>query len=193
MTRLAPTLALLLIALPLAACGGSSQPTPAQPTAKAGPPPADDPSCPVTVPGTSVTTEDTATGAALVFVTTGDVAELRKRVVTLAAMHNERHGAMGPLPTGDEAGGGHDHHAGHAGHAVGSAAGGGHEGHGAGGDHAGHAGGMISVHSKAASEDIDSGAKLVIVVGGADVAKLQTELRKHAEHLASGTCKMDHH
>lgn len=173
----------VLFAMLLAACGGSSQSS----TATTTPPPATaaaDPTCPVEVPGTSVTTEDTATGAALVFVTTGDTGELRKRVATLAAMHNEHHAAMGPLPTGDEQGGGHAHHD----HAA---------MHGAqGGDHAGsdHAmGGMIGVHSKAVAEDVEGGAKLVFVAFPDGVAKLQGELRMHAQHLASGTCKMDHH
>ena len=61
------------------------------------------------------------------------------------------------------------------------------------GEHAGHAGGMISVHSKAETSDIDGGAKLVFVSGGADVAKLQSELRMHAQHLGSGTCAMGSH
>jgi hypothetical protein len=44
-----------------------------------------DPTCPVEVPGTSVTVEDTDKGAALVFVTTGDVAQVRERAKQLAA------------------------------------------------------------------------------------------------------------
>jgi hypothetical protein len=174
---------LALIAL-LAACGSSAKSTP---TAK--PVATDDPSCPVSVPGTSVTVEDTAGGAALVFVTTGDTAELRKRVASMATMHNDHHGKMGPLPDGKDAGGhaGHDAHAGHAGHGGGE-----HAGHG-GGEHAGHAGGMIGVHSKATSVEIESGAKLAFVAGAADVGKLQSELRMHAQHLASGTCKMGQH
>jgi hypothetical protein len=92
---------------------------------------------------------------------------------------------MGPLPTGDEAGGGHDHsgHGGHAGHHMG----------GDGGEHAGHAGGMITVHSATSAENLDGGARLVFVAAPADVAKLQEELRMHAQHLSSGSCKMGHH
>ena len=169
-----------LIAL-LAACGSSAKSTPTtKPVSVA----TDDPSCPVSVPGTSVTVEDTAAGAALVFVTTGDTAALRKRVASMATMHNDHHGKMGPLPDGKDAGGhaGHDAHAGHGSHA----------GHG-GGEHAGHAGGMIGVHSKATSEEIQSGSKLAFVASAADVGKLQSELRMHAQHLASGTCKMGSH
>jgi hypothetical protein len=182
----------------LAACGGSTTSSSKEPTAPA--PTAtveDDPSCPVSVPGTSVTVEDTDTGAAMVFVTTGDAAELRKRVAAMATMHNDHHGSMGPLPTGDEAGVGHDHaaHGGHAGHDMGGG-GGEHTGHGmggGGGEHAGHAGGMISVHSGATAEDIDGGVRLVFVAAPSDVPKLQEELRMHAQHLSSGTCEMSHH
>lgn len=86
----------------IAACG-AKQPAPSNP------PPtgsaseaahATDPSCPLEVPGTSVTVEDTATGAALVFVTTGDASELSKRATAFAAMHNKHDGpadAMGMM------------------------------------------------------------------------------------------------
>lgn len=173
---------LLLISLITAACGGSVKPTAAPKPVAA----SDDPSCPVSVPGTSVTAEDTAGGAALVFVTTGDTAELRKRVAAMASMHNEQHAAMGPLPDGTDTGGGHAGHdmSGHAAHDMSGAK---------GGDHAGRAGGMIGVHSKATSEDVEGGAKIAFVANGDDVAKLQSELRMHAQHLASGSCEMEHH
>lgn len=48
--------------------------------------------CPVKVAGTSVRAEDTPTGAALVFTTTGDVAELRSRVKMMAQKHARMHG-----------------------------------------------------------------------------------------------------
>ena len=183
------TISLLISSTLLAtvvACGSSQ--TPPQ-TAKASTSTAD-PSCPVEVPGTSVTVEDTDQGAALVFVTTGDLTEVRRRVAAMAKMHNDHHGAMGPLPDGTDAGGGHAGHDGHTGHDMG-----GHAGHAMGsghdmGAHAGHAGGMIGVHSKATASDLESGAKLVFVAGATDVAKLQSELRMHAKHLATGTCAM---
>jgi hypothetical protein len=53
----------------------------------------------VLVAGTSVAVEDTADGAALVFVTTGDVAAVRKRAATLADMH-VHHGASDPPAMG---------------------------------------------------------------------------------------------
>jgi len=230
----------------IAACGGGKGS--ATQTPRSG---ADDPSCPVSVPGTSVTVEDTDSGAALVFVTTGDVAELRKRVAAMAKMHNEHHGAMGALPDGKDAGGGHDMSkmgggttgsggamgsghdmskmgsghdmskmgSGHdmskmgggttgSGGAMGSghdmgAMGSGHDmgamgsGHDMGAMGSGHdmgamSGGMIGVHAKAESVDVEGGAKLVLTSGAADVAKLQSELRTHAQQLATGTCAMEH-
>jgi hypothetical protein len=49
--------------------------------------PSGDLTCPIEVPGTSVAIEDTDHGAALVFVTTGDVWEVFNRANTFAAMH----------------------------------------------------------------------------------------------------------
>lgn len=83
------------LTLALAACGATSRPPPT--TARLA---ADDPSCPLLVPGTSLTVEDTATGAALVFVTTGDPLAVRARAAKLAEMHNQRDGdatAMGMM------------------------------------------------------------------------------------------------
>jgi|GEM_PF-1129907 len=160
---------LLAGALAAAACGGSSSAKPTAPAHDQNA--AGDPRCPVEVPGTSVAAEDTATGGALVFVTTGDAAELRKRVAAMAAMHNEHHAAMGPLPTGDEAGSDL-----------------------AGMDHSKMAGMMmISVHSKVVAEDVEGGARLTFVVGPDDVATLQDELRAHREHLSTGSCAMSEH
>ena len=90
----------LALAIVLAACGhpaSSDHTTTPAPVTTA---PAGDPSCPVLVPGTSVTVEDTPTGAALVFVTTGDVTDVRKRAAALAAMHEKHDGpamAMGMM------------------------------------------------------------------------------------------------
>ena len=156
----------------LIACGGS----PATTTAPTTPKPAGDPSCPVEVTGTSVTVEDTDTGAALVFVTTSDVAELRKRAGVLAQKHNEHHAAMGPLPDGTDTAGGHEHHHDHG------AATGGH-------NHAAM-GSMIQVHSKAVPSDVDGGVKVAFIAGASDIGKLQGELRMHAKHYAAGTCEM---
>jgi hypothetical protein len=86
---------------------------------------------------------------------------------------------------------GHEGHdmGGHEGHDMG-----GHEGHDMGGQgadpHAKHMGMMIMMHSKAAATDVPNGARIELTVGAADVGKLQSELRMHAQHLASGTCSM---
>jgi hypothetical protein len=49
---------------------------------------------------------------------------------------------------------------------------------------------MMSIHSKAIASDVEGGAKLTLVVNADDVAKLQQELRAHAQHMAAGTCSM---
>jgi len=195
---------LLLSAATVAAtaCGGSSA---AKPTTPPGEKMAM-PMCPAAVPGTSVNAEDTATGGALVFVTTGDAAEVRKRVDAMVKMHNEHHAAMGALPTGDEPSGdmaGMDHSKMAGGDMAGmdhSKMGGGdmagmdHSkmagGDMAGMDHSKMAGMMISVHSKAVAEDLEGGARLSFIAAPADVATLQGQLRMHAEHMASGSCPM---
>lgn len=180
----------VFLSLAIAACGGGAKSSPATtPTTAAAEP--SDPSCPVAVPGTSVTVEDASAGAALVFVTTGDVTELRRRVSTMASMHNDHHGSMGALPGGKE--GGHAGHGmgGHAGHYMSGQGSSGHAGHDmSGSKHAGHAGGMIGVHTKAEASDVEGGAKITFVANGADVAKLQSELRIHAQHFSAGTCEM---
>jgi hypothetical protein len=156
-----------------------------------------DPSCPVAVSGTSVSVEDTDAGAALVFVTTGDVAELRRRAAEMARMHNEHHAKMGELPAAGAAPTGGEH-AGHAGQEQPGAGGehAGHMGHGqqaAGGhEHAGHAGGMIGVHSQATVEEIDSGARLVFTAAPEESGRLRDELRMHQQHMSAGTCAMGH-
>ena len=89
----------LMLLVLLAACGGKGA-THTEPAKPAEPVAAGDPSCPLEVPGTSVTVEDTATGAALVFVTTGDAAQVRTRAQAFATMHNAHNGpssAMGMM------------------------------------------------------------------------------------------------
>jgi hypothetical protein len=51
---------------------------------------------------------------------------------------------------------------------------------------------MIGVHSKAEVEEVEGGAKITFIAFPADVAKMQNELRMHAQHLADGTCQMRH-
>ncbi|MGE0399964.1 MAG: hypothetical protein AB7T06_24830 [Kofleriaceae bacterium] len=82
----------LLAGLLVGACSSPAKPTTTTPTPTE-PAAADDPSCPLVVPGTSISVEDTADGPAFVFVTTGDVAQVRTRGQALAQMHNDRKGA----------------------------------------------------------------------------------------------------
>lgn len=86
---------LCLICILLFGACGSKQP--AQETKPVEPANTDDPSCPLVVPGTALSVEDTATGAALVFVTTGDAAAVRARAITLAAMHTKHNGPSGAM------------------------------------------------------------------------------------------------
>src|SRR5690606_15650047 len=75
-----------------AACGGQAA-APQDTTPVAAPAPAaDDPTCPLVVPGTSLSVEDTNTGAALVFVTTGDTKAVRARAAAFAQMHTSHDG-----------------------------------------------------------------------------------------------------
>ena len=83
---------LVLACVLVGACSSPAKPptTPAEPPATAA---TEDLSCPLLVPGTSISVEDTAEGPAFVFVTTGDVAQVRSRGQALATMHNERTGS----------------------------------------------------------------------------------------------------
>lgn len=74
------SLALIL----LVACG---QPAKHETTTAPAPAVAKDPTCPLEVPGTSLTVEDTNDGAALVFVTTGDATDVQARADAFAAQH----------------------------------------------------------------------------------------------------------
>lgn len=167
----------------VAACSSSAK---QEPTSKA--PAKDDPTCPVLVPGTSVTVEDTNDGAALVFVTTGDAAAVRKRATALAEMHTSHHAAMGHpgMTDNDLVAPNTPKHDMHAMHDAGSDAHAGHEM-----KSGGPMGTMIATHSSATVAEIPNGARVVFAAGDAgSVAKLQSELRMHAVHLANGTCEM---
>ncbi|MGZ6143114.1 MAG: hypothetical protein ACXWLM_07230 [Myxococcales bacterium] len=127
--------------------------------------------CPMAVPGTQVSSLDTATGEMITFSTTSpdQVAELRTRVRAMADMHNQHHGAGGMQ-------GMHEH-----------------EGmmSGSGGDSA-----MASMPmpppSTATVEDIDGGARLVLApTDPAQLAQLQSAVRSHAQMMQQqGACGM---
>jgi len=160
----------VVLLIMLCACGPASKTEPVKPAAAAG-----DPTCPVLVAGTSVTVEDTDQGAAFVFVTTGDAAGVRARATALAEMHNQHHAA---IPGASPPSGNH----------------GGHEGHmqmPPDSKMQMQMGAMISIHSTAATTEIPNGARVTFTAASAgDAGKLQTELRMHAQHLASGNCVM---
>ena len=79
----------------LAACGAKPAPTSTATTQTTAP--VDDPTCPLIVPGTSLSVEDTTDGVALIFVTTGDADGVRTRTATLAEAHNKHNGPAGSL------------------------------------------------------------------------------------------------
>lgn len=184
MLRLALVCSLVAFA---AACSSSSTPSA---TTTPAPAAADNPLCPM-VAGTSITAEDTATGGALVFASTGDRDAVRARVAGWAERHNARHAAMGPLPGDDGAAAGgamagddgamahHHHH------------------HHGGGDSGGGGGAMqmggdpaewIGAHSRAEVADTDDGVRITFVTFPDQVGALQGELRMHAEHLGASGC-----
>jgi hypothetical protein len=83
------------LALALAGCGAKTSSS-TSPSAPAGPvaqaPADDDPSCPLLVPGTSLSVDNYEMGAALVFVTTGDPLSVRARAARLADMYTKQDG-----------------------------------------------------------------------------------------------------
>ena len=88
----------------VAACGGADR-EPAVPAvndrAASGDASDGDPSCPVAVGGTSVSVEDAEGGAALVFTTTGDVAQVRARAREMARIHRSSSHTWTPMRAGD--------------------------------------------------------------------------------------------
>ncbi len=95
-----------------------------------------------------MTVEDSDKGAALVFVTTGDVAAVRTRAKALADAIT-KHDAKSDLAS------------------------------------------MLATPSTAVASDADKGARVAVTAQKPDdVSALQSELRMHAQHLASGSCKM---
>lgn len=150
--------------------------------------------CPMNVPGTQVSAEDTVTGEAVTFSTTPDQADaLRDRVHALAAMHNRYHlGAAGGgtdhgMAGMDQGRAGMDHATGGMGgmdHGMTGGMGGGMaEGHMAAGAHAPPA--------RADVEDTPTGARLLLTpVDPADVGVLRSTVRMHAEQMQQHGCAM---
>ncbi|MCC6556706.1 MAG: hypothetical protein IT372_27410 [Polyangiaceae bacterium] len=157
----------------LAGCApsGSARAEPAA-SAAAPPPPGQDPGaqgmgaqgagpmsgpwCPTQVEGATVAPVDVERGAALDFKTsTGDVAELRRRVRAMAEMQNQRGGGMGM------------------------------------GRGMGRGGGMGMFAATASAEDIEGGARLVLLPNDpAQLEALREHTRLRAERMALGQCPM---
>lgn len=188
MTRPLTTLAVTLTMTGIACMGGghaeTRQPAPppsqaatAPPANMEGMPPG---ACPMAVPGTQLAAAETRDGEAVTFTTTPDrAAELRTRVRAMAEMHNRHHQG------GDGMGGMHGglHH--------GEMMGGGSMGSSGGGD----AMAMMPPPSRAAVEDVEGGARLIVTPNDpSDLDRLRSAVRMHAEHMQqSGTCEMGQH
>jgi hypothetical protein len=181
----------LALALAGAACTHRGATTPSTPQASTAATPSQDMDamCPMNVPGTKVSAEDTATGAAFTFTTTPDqVQALRDRVSAMAEMHNRHHAAMGEhgsMQGSAGAGGMHGDAQGSAG-MHGSM-------HGGAGTEGGAEGMGMPVAARASAEDVDGGARLVLTPNDpADLPKLQSMVRAHAEHMEQSGCPMMH-
>lgn len=145
--------------------------------------------CPMNVQGTSVQAENIAGGAALVFVTTGDVAALRERVRNMATSRESTSmseplemGLNQPTRPGDAEGS-----------AVGAKIGDADDGVSAGGmSDESMSGEPVDVDTQV--EDIDDGARLLLIATNpSDVETLRTQTEQQAERLTAGECPMAPH
>jgi hypothetical protein len=140
--------------------------------------------CPMAVEGTTARAEDVEGGAAMVFTTTGDVSELRRRVARMAQMHNRHHGEGHGHMRGAR-GGSRGHQHGRAQDGDEPAPGGMQGGMGMMG------GGMMPPPSTARSEEVEGGARLVLTPRDpADLARLREHVGQHGDMMASGRCPM---
>jgi hypothetical protein len=143
--------------------------------------------CPMRVQGTTVQAEHVEGGAALVFVTTGDIDALRERVRNMAAARESQSMQAEPPQMGMRPG---DPGDASAAAKLGDAD----EGTGAGGmPQAGVAGGSaVDVDTRV--EDIDGGARLVLIATNAtDVDALRTQTEQQADIMVTGECPMTPH
>jgi hypothetical protein len=144
--------------------------------------------CPMAVAGTTARAEDVEGGAALAFTTTGDVAELRRRVAHKVEMHEKHHGVGHGARM--EGGCGHESHMGEG--MTGDGKGMMCDGKGMMGDGKGMMSeGRGMPPATARSEDIEGGARLIFTPrDAADLPKLRDHAREHADKMASGQCPM---
>lgn len=126
--------------------------------------------CPMQVEGTTVSEADVDGGASLIFVTTGDVAALRDRVVKMAAMHTS-HASGGMM------GGGMHHGMKGGGMSPGMKMG------------EGAMGPMPA--ATATATDSEGGATLTLTATDpATLPALREHVRARATHMQSGACAM---
>jgi hypothetical protein len=116
------------------------------------------PMCPMDLPGTQLTAADTATGEALTFTTTPDQTAALRERVRALAAMHDQHGAT--------------------------------RGSGTTASGRGGMGGMpMPPPSHTTVEDVDNGARMVVTPNDpADLAKLQSTVKMHAEHMQQMGC-----
>ena len=158
----------LLIAV-ITACGSqqrSTEPTTSEPTrAQTGQQPGGGAMRPMNAAGTQIAVSNTSDGVAIMFTTTGDVADLRARVRQMADMRNEMAGAKGKGMQGD--------------------------GLQRGMQGGGMGVGMNMIPSRAWVEDVPNGARLVLVpMDPSQLAALRQQARAQAEMMQRGQCPM---
>jgi hypothetical protein len=126
--------------------------------------------CPMKVPGTTVTLRDLPGAVALEFSTSGDPAELQRRVRHMAEHHRQRHG----VPAASEGSEEKPH-----GHGEGMMMGHGSPEH------------RPMVAAQVSSEDTAQGARLIFTPEQAtDLDALRQHLETHSKHMAEGRCGM---
>lgn len=161
-----------VLALAAASCASSQAPdrsTPSsRPYAAGGGPGGMAEMCPMAVPGTTVSAQDTPSGEAVTFATSSSqVDELRRRVRAMADMHNSHHAG------GEAQGMGHgamDH---------GMMRGGGMHGGGT----------TMPPASRARVDDVEGGARLDVTPRDpAAVEQLRSAVRTHVEHMQKDGC-----
>lgn len=120
--------------------------------------------CPMEVQGTTAAVEAPEGATAILFTTSGDVAELRRRVEHMAQMHNRHHS------------GGHGMHG---------------AGHDENSEHSGMREEMRPPASTARAEDVEGGARLFLTPEApGDLESLREHVANHVARMTSGECPM---
>lgn len=168
--------------------------------------------CPMSVPGAQVSAADTAAGETITFTTTSpdQVTALREKVHAMADEHNRHHAEAERAGASASASADAGHASAEASHGESSddpAASGGSTGDGTTGTSAGSGGGMPEEHggsgadgmeskhmpppSRATVEDVPNGAQITVTPNDpADLSRLQSTVREHAQHMQEHGCTM---